>query len=1127
MTDWRGVRRILLIALVAGLVPVSAPAAGAALPFSGVDPTFGDDGVYRLDMTEPSLDVANAVAGGIAAGSAGDRFALSKIDSDGAGPYGERIIVDFGLPSAAYTIAEFPSGRLTAAGRAGDDFAVAKASPSGEVAFHFGDAGKVRTSFGAPAVAYGVADMYDLRSLAVGTVKAGAGSSVAMALYDLSGDLVPSFGAGGKLVHDLTPGADSANAAMTTSTEFGTSGLRILVAGRAGGAAFVARYHPDGQPDLTFGSGGVVLLDLTAGDDVAHALSLHPGGLLVAGSAGAEAFVARITSAGALDPTFATAGVFRTTAGGTAARFRSVSRTSDSKVLAMGAVAAASGEDGVAVRLSASGSIDTTFGTGGSVVVDLGGNSDMVNGTAGGTNSLRFVGGNGADMVFATVIGPGPPERKIVDFGAPTVEVANAVTVLPDGRVIAAGHGTRGLIVARLLPDGSPDRTFGSGGFSVLPTPRLVVAVVVHGGRIYVLAEDYGRDFSGVFRFTENGALDTSWGGGLLVATNVSSSTSLGVLPGGRVVLGGKNGTTVVAPEGVTATEARVGEDGDAGMVAVQPDGKYVVLYGGTIGYGASLYRINPDGTRDPTFHNSSWLSGSPVYAQPKALVRLADGRFVVAAVTPKLGYDPGGDLVVARFTAGGALDRSFGTAGVTRTTAPGMTWVTGVDELPDGKIVVTYGTSGEPAPGGQARFLPDGQPDAYFADSGLSTFAGVWPQAAAVDPVGRSVIAGENDGDFVVARLRPVVPSPSTFHPLAPVRLLDTRVDGGRLSAGGTLPLRVAGRGGVPATGATSVVLNVTVTEPTAGGFLTAWPAGRSQPLASNLNFSPGQTVPNLVVVKLGAGGVVNLYNNSGTTHVVADLAGWYGSGGARYTPVTPARILDSRTGNGAPATPVGAGSTLPLQVTGRGGVPSTGVSAVVLNVTATETSGGGYLTLWPAGSARPLASNLNYAAGQTVPNLVVVKVGDGGKVNLYNSSGSMHVVADVAGWYGATGADYSGIVPFRLLDTRTGNGAPLAMLGPESPLSLQVTGRGGVPSSGVSAVILNVTVTEPTALSFLTAWPAGEPRPLASNLNFPSGLTVPNLVAVKVGADGRINLYNNSGWTHVIADVAGWYGT
>ena len=212
------------------------------------------------------------------------------------------------------------------------------------------------------------------------------------------------------------------------------------------------------------------------------------------------------------------------------------------------------------------------------------------------------------------------------------------------------------------------------------------------------------------------------------------------------------------------------------------------------------------------------------------------------------------------------------------------------------------------------------------------------------------------------------------------------------------------------------------------------------------------------------------------------------------------------------------------------RGRVRSSGVSAVVLSIPVTEPTASSFLTAWPNGDARPLASNLNYVAGQTVPNLVVVKVGTDGRVNLFNNAGATHLVADVAGWLGVDtpgpGGALTPLAPNRILDTRTAVGAPAAAVGPGSTLSLQVTGRGGIPASGVSAVVLNVTVTEATAASFLTAWPAGEARPLASNLNYGPGQTVPNLVVVKVGAGGSVNLFNNAGAAHLIADVAGWYG-
>ena len=113
-------------------------------------------------------------------------------------------------------------------------------------------------------------------------------------------------------------------------------------------------------------------------------------------------------------------------------------------------------------------------------------------------------------------------------------------------------------------------------------------------------------------------------------------------------------------------------------------------------------------------------------------------------------------------------------------------------------------------------------------------------------------------------------------------------------------------------------------------------------------------------------------------------------------YNALSPSRLLDSRSSGGA----IGAGSSRSLVVTGRGGVPSSGVGAVVLNVTVVDPTGSGFMTVYPSGSARPEASNLNFVVGQTVPNLVIAKVGAGGAVTLFNSNGSSHVVVDVMGW-------------------------------------------------------------------------------------------------------------------------------
>jgi alpha-tubulin suppressor-like RCC1 family protein len=248
-------------------------------------------------------------------------------------------------------------------------------------------------------------------------------------------------------------------------------------------------------------------------------------------------------------------------------------------------------------------------------------------------------------------------------------------------------------------------------------------------------------------------------------------------------------------------------------------------------------------------------------------------------------------------------------------------------------------------------------------------------------------------------------------------------------------------------------------------------------------------------------------------------------------FSSLAPSRLLDTRSGLGAPNGAVAAGGTVALQVTGSGGVPVAGVSAVVLNVTVTQPTRAGYITVYGEGTARPTASNLNFVAGQSVPNLVIAPVGTTGKVNLYNgSAGTVHLVADVSGYYlsGAPSAEgaFGSLAPSRLLDTRSGLGAPNGAVAAGGTVALQVTGSGGVPVAGVSAVVLNVTVTQPTRAGYITVYGEGTARPTASNLNFVAGQSVPNLVIAPVGTTGKVNLYNGSaGTVHLVADVSGYY--
>jgi hypothetical protein len=377
-------------------------------------------------------------------------------------------------------------------------------------------------------------------------------------------------------------------------------------------------------------------------------------------------------------------------------------------------------------------------------------------------------------------------------------------------------------------------------------------------------------------------------------------------------------------------------------------------------------------------------------------------------------------------------------------------------------------------------------------------------------------------------------------YHPLTPSRIYDSRGAGGPLGPNTTRDIPVIGQGGVPATGVSAVIVNTTVTNTTAMSYLTVFPTGFIRPTTSNLNWAGPTTVANLVEVAVGDGGQVTVYNAYGNTDVIVDVAGWVSTPGTAtadglYNPLVPARILDTRNGTGGFTTPVGPGQTIDVQVTGRGLVPASGVEAAVFNVTATNSTMGGYLTLFPTGGSAPLASNVNFVANQTVPNRVAVMLGTGGRVSIYNPSGSVHVILDVNGWFtdtttGGTGSMFTPVTPLRILDTRNGTGGVSMPLGANQSIAVQVAGTGGVPSMAATAppkaVVLNVTAVGPTSAGYLTVWPDPvTPRPGTSDLNFVGGQTVPNLVVVQVGSTGKIDIYNAFGSTNVVIDVMGWY--
>jgi hypothetical protein len=373
-----------------------------------------------------------------------------------------------------------------------------------------------------------------------------------------------------------------------------------------------------------------------------------------------------------------------------------------------------------------------------------------------------------------------------------------------------------------------------------------------------------------------------------------------------------------------------------------------------------------------------------------------------------------------------------------------------------------------------------------------------------------------------------------STYVPLDPVRLFDTREGSGGVSQrpvgpGETVDVVVRGVAGVP-DNATAVVLNVTATHGDASTDIRVYPTPASTtaapPTVSNLNLVASTTAANLVTVKVGDAGRVRFRNSAGSIDLLADLSGYFveGATGASYTGTTPHRLLDTRVSGQGPA--FGAGEVRTLTVRGgSSGVPD-GASAVALNVTAVGPTRITDLRVYPThpGGGPPTVSNLNPAPGAVTAAAVIAAVGEDGTVSIRNAAGNVHVIVDLAGWYtpGADAGVFHPLDPRRLFDSRSG-----MPLGPGETKDLVVAGSGAVPFPG-RVVVLNVTAIATSSGTDIRVYPtpADSSVPNASNLNPNKGQTVPNTVLASVGREGKVRLRNTSGDTHLVVDLSGWFG-
>jgi hypothetical protein len=391
-------------------------------------------------------------------------------------------------------------------------------------------------------------------------------------------------------------------------------------------------------------------------------------------------------------------------------------------------------------------------------------------------------------------------------------------------------------------------------------------------------------------------------------------------------------------------------------------------------------------------------------------------------------------------------------------------------------------------------------------------------------------------------ASATPQVVIGGTYHALAPTRVLDTRDGTGGLS--GPFSSHVArtfqvtgGTSGVP-TGATAVTGNLTVTQQMNLGYLSIGPNAQNNPTSSTLNFPVNDDRANAVTVALGGTGMLSVTyaapTSGPTAQVIFDVTGYFtpDMSGATYHALTPARILDTRDGTGGLSGKFSSHVARTFQVTG-GVVPPNAI-AVTGNLTVTQQTSLGYLSIGPVAQNNPTSSTLNFPLNDDRANGVTAALDGSGRLSITYAAPVLgptaHVIFDVTGYFtaDATGAKYVPLTPGRILDSRDGTGGLSGPFSSHVARTFEVIGHGGVPSRA-TAVTGNLTVTQQNNLGFLFIGPVAMNNPTTSTLNFPLNDDRANAVTVALSGTGTLSVTyaapTPGPTAQVIFDVTGYF--
>ena len=397
------------------------------------------------------------------------------------------------------------------------------------------------------------------------------------------------------------------------------------------------------------------------------------------------------------------------------------------------------------------------------------------------------------------------------------------------------------------------------------------------------------------------------------------------------------------------------------------------------------------------------------------------------------------------------------------------------------------------------------------------------------------SNVAG-SDSKTRTSYIQVAEPPENLYVPITPARVLDTREDKGLANAfQANVPrtLSIAGANGIPAD-AVAVTGNLTVVTQSKGGYLSITKTPTANPTTSVLNFPVGDNRANGVTVPLnGSGDIAIVYKSSSgaTAHVLLDVTGYFreSTSGASFFPVTPARILDTRSDKGL-ANAFQANVPRTLSVAGANGIPGDAV-AITGNLTVVTQSKSGYLSITKTPTATPTTSVLNFPVGDDRANGVTVPLNGSGDLSIvYKSSSgaSTHVILDVTGYFreSASGASFVPVTPARIVDTRVGTGLN-GVFTSGTPRTWAVDGKGGIGSDSI-AITGNVTVVSQTKPGYVSVTPTPVATPSTSTINFPVGDNRANNFVVKVsgsGTDSATYRGSGGGTTHLLIDVTGYY--